>query len=96
MMQVLQAVGQIFLRTLYYFYLVPFREAFLNLKELPKPQRTLAIVGYSVTGALLIFLLVVELWGGGMGQVTFTRSDGSEMRQIPLAVIIVSMAAMAL
>jgi len=32
MMQVLQAVGQIFLRTLYYFYLVPFREAFLNLK----------------------------------------------------------------
>ncbi len=96
MMQVLQAVGQLFLRTLYYFYLVPFREAFLNLKELPKPQRTLAIVGYSVTGALLIFLLVVELWGGGMGQVTFTRSDGSEMRQIPLAVIIVSMAAMAL
>ncbi len=96
MMSVLQTIGQVFLRTLYYFYLVPFREAFLNLKELPKPQRILAILGYAITGALLLFLLAVEIWGSRMAQVSFLRLDDSGMIQIPLAVVIVSLAALAL
>jgi hypothetical protein len=49
----LRFIGNLIWRFAYYFYLIPFEEAFHNLKEFPLQIRILSIIGYTSVAILL-------------------------------------------
>lgn len=93
----LRFIGNILWRFAYYFYLIPFEEAFHNLKEMPRQLRILSIVGYTSTGVLLISVFVTEIFYSSIPSITFLPPNETlGLREIPILALFSGMLALML
>ncbi len=93
----LRFIGNLIWRFAYYFYLIPFEEAFHNLKEFPRQIRILSIIGYTSVAILLSSVFITEIFQHNISQIVFTPpGDSPTLQQIPILALIAGLLAMAL